>query len=78
MYTANFIALERYDMLEWPDVQNDLADILKAYFDQGKALFQENNRQVVEVYAEETPNPHTQKFMTNRLLHAHDIEILKE
>jgi Fe-S cluster biogenesis protein NfuA len=63
-------------MLEWPDVQNDLAEILKAYFDQGKELFQENKKQVVEVYAEETPNPLTQKFMTNRLLHAHDIEIL--
>jgi len=74
--SANFIALERYDMLEWPDVQNDLAEILKAYFDQGKELFQENKKQVVEVYAEETPNPLTQKFVTNRLLHAHDIEIL--
>lgn len=74
--SANFIALERYDMLEWPDVQNDLAEILQAYFDQGKVLFQESTRQVIEVYAEETPNPHTQKFMTNRLLHAHDIEIL--
>jgi Fe-S cluster biogenesis protein NfuA len=74
--SANFIALEKYDMLEWADVQNDLAEILQAYFDQGKELFQENKKQVVEVYAEETPNPLTQKFVTNRLLHASDIEIL--
>lgn len=74
--SANFIALEKYDMLEWTDVQNDLSEILQAYFDQGKELFLENKKQVVEVYAEDTPNPHTQKFVTNRILHVSDIEIL--
>lgn len=75
--SANFIALERFDMLEWEDVQNDLAEILKSYFDQGKELFktETDEKQVVEVYAEETPNPLTQKFVVNRFLTNQLIEV---
>ena len=89
--SANFIALERFDMLEWEDVQNDLAEILKSYFDQGKELFktETDEKHVVEVYAEETPNPLTQKFVVNRFLtnqlievknmeEAHEVPLAKE
>lgn len=76
--SANFIALERYDMLEWGDVEEDLKEILTAYFEQNKPLFQSDSKKAIEIYAEETPNPFVQKFVTNQFLTKHLIEVKKE
>jgi Fe-S cluster biogenesis protein NfuA len=76
--SANFIALERYDMLEWADVEEDLKEILTAYFEQNKPLFQSESKKVIEIYAEETPNPTVQKFVTNQFLTKHLIEVKSE
>ncbi|MFD1314536.1 NifU family protein [Namhaeicola litoreus] len=73
--SANFIALERYDMLEWGDVEEDLKEILTAYFEQNKPLFQSESKKAIEIYAEETPNPTVQKFVTNQFLTKHLIEV---
>jgi len=73
--SANFIALERFDMLEWGDVEEDLKEILTAYFEQNKPLFQSESKKATEIYAEETPNPTVQKFVTNQFLTKHLIEI---
>ena len=73
--SANFIALERFDMLEWGDVEEDLKEILTAYFEQNKPLFQSESKKAIEIYAEETPNPTVQKFVTNQFLTKHLIEI---
>ncbi len=73
--SANFIALERYDMLEWGDVEEDLKEILTAYFEQNKPLFQSETKKAIEIYAEETPNPTVQKFVTNQFLTKHLIEV---
>ncbi len=76
--SANFIALERYDMLEWGDVEEDLKEILSAYFEQNKPLFQTESKKAIEIYAEETPNPTVQKFVTNQFLTKHLIEVKNE
>jgi len=73
--SANFIALERFDMLEWGDVEEDLKEILTAYFEQNKPLFQSESKKAIEIYAEETPNPTVQKFVTNQFLTKHLIEV---
>ena len=74
--TANFIALEKFDILEWNEVEKELKDILEVYLDQNDSIFSENqNEQLVEVYAESTPNPNVQKFVTNKLLSNQNIEL---
>ena len=67
--TANFIALEKFDILEWNEVQAELREIFEAYMSQNESVFvATDNQNIVEVYAESTPNPNVQKFVTNRLL----------
>lgn len=74
--TANFIALEKFDILEWKEVEKELQEILEAYLAQNDSVFSEDQQeQLVEVYAESTPNPNVQKFVTNRLLSNQHIEI---
>ena len=74
--TANFIALEKFDILEWKEVQDELKEILGTYVAQNKSIFNEvNEEQLVEVYAESTPNPNVQKFVTNKLLTNQNIEL---
>jgi len=74
--TANFIALEKFDILEWHEVEEELQEILELYLEQNESIFTEDNKeQIVEVYAESTPNPNVQKFVTNRLLSNQHIEL---
>lgn len=74
--TANFIALEKFDILEWKEVEKELQEILEIYLDQNDSLFSEDSTEkLVEVYAESTPNPNVQKFVTNRLLSNQHIEL---
>jgi Fe-S cluster biogenesis protein NfuA len=74
--TANFIALEKFDILEWNEVQAELKEIFEAYMLQNESVFTATDSQnIVEVYAESTPNPNVQKFVTNRLLSNQNIEI---
>jgi len=77
--TANFIALEKFDILEWKEVEKELQEILEAFLDQNDSVFSEDRQeQIVEVYAESTPNPNVQKFVTNRLLSNQHIELSKQ
>lgn len=74
--TANFIALEKFDILEWNEVEKELQEILEVYLEQNDSLFSEDVKEKhVEVYAESTPNPNVQKFVTNRLLSNQNIEL---
>ncbi len=68
----NFVAIERYDIVTWEDVQQEVADQIENYLNSGAALIsesQEANKQVpVTVYAEATPNPNAMKFVANKKL----------
>ncbi|MDN3642622.1 NifU family protein [Lutimonas halocynthiae] len=77
--TANFIALEKFDILEWKEVEKELQEILEVYLQQNDSVFSEDkNEQLVEVYAESTPNPNVQKFVTNKLLSNQHIELSEQ
>ncbi len=74
--TANFIAIEKYDILEWNEVQAEIKEIFTAYVSQNDSIFVEKKAtNLIEVYAESTPNPNVQKFVTNRLLSNKNIEL---
>jgi len=74
--TANFIAIEKHNILEWKDVQNEIKEIFENYMSQNSSIFiEKKTTNLVEVYAESTPNPNVQKFVTNRLLSNQHIEL---
>jgi len=77
--TANFIAIERYNIVDWKDIQEELRQIIENYLNNNASLFnvEESSKKIpVQIYAENTPNPNVIKFVTNKLLTTQNIEIL--
>lgn len=67
--SGNFIGLERFDIVEWSDVKDEVAQQLVEYLNAGEPVILEEDtgKQVaVTVYAEVTPNPATMKFVASR------------
>lgn len=67
--SGNFIGLERYDIVEWDDVKDSVAQQLVDYLNAGEPVVKEDENQkkvAVTVYAEVTPNPSVMKFVTNK------------
>jgi len=76
--TANFIAIERYNIVEWEDVQEELQEVVENYLNKNGSLFNtsgKSKKMPVQIYAESTPNPNVMKFVTNKLLSSQNIEI---
>lgn len=76
--TANFIAIQRFDIVEWIDVQEEVAEQIQAYISDGNIVVNEETsstkKEAIEVYAEVTPNPAVMKFGTNKALTQTDVE----
>ncbi|NKI30602.1 NifU family protein [Croceivirga thetidis] len=68
--SGNFVALERYDIVSWNDVKDEVAQNLVEYLNSGGAVVQEdtNKPTPTTVYAEVTPNPSVMKYVANRML----------
>jgi Fe-S cluster biogenesis protein NfuA len=69
--SSNFIAIERYNIIEWPDVQAEVAEQIKTYLDSGNPVIKNDDKKskaAVTVYAESTPNPSALKFVCNKPL----------
>ncbi|MRT15756.1 NifU family protein [Vitellibacter sp. q18] len=69
--SQNFIAIEKYDIVDWPDVQEEVAASITDYLNAGKPVITEADapRQTpISIYAESTPNPSAMKFIANRPL----------
>lgn len=67
----NFVAIEKYSIVEWEDVQEAVAGQVQDYLNQGKPIVSqpsEDKKIPVMVYAESTPNPSVMKFATNKKL----------
>jgi Fe-S cluster biogenesis protein NfuA len=76
--TANFIAIQRFDIVQWLDVQEEVAEQIQAYINDGNVVVTETTsttkKEAIEVYAEVTPNPAVMKFGTNKALTQTDVE----
>ena len=75
--TANFIAIQRYDILEWIDVQEEVKEQIEAYLNDNGVVVNEaptSKKEAIEVYAEVTPNPSVMKFGSNKSLTQTDVE----
>jgi len=69
----NFIAIEKYNIIEWVDVQEEVAEQLKTYLNSGATIIKTDDSPSsklvpVTVYAETTPNPGVMKFVANKKL----------
>ena len=79
LISANFIALERFSIVEWSDVQEEVKEQIENFLNNGGVLITEETeiktkKIPVEVYAEVTPNPSVLKFVANKKLVAFDLE----
>lgn len=68
---SNFIAIERFDIVTWDDVQNEVAHQIETYLNNdGVVIIEEAEKPKapVTVYAESTPNPAVLKFVCNKAI----------
>lgn len=75
--SGNFIGLERYDIVQWEDVKDEVAQQLVEYLNAGEpvVLEEDNGKPIaVTVYAEVTPNPATMKFVASKKIVAGAFE----
>jgi NFU1 iron-sulfur cluster scaffold homolog, mitochondrial len=68
---SNFVAIERYNIVEWSDVQDEVAEQIETYLTNDGVVVTEaavKPKAAVTVYAESTPNPSVLKFVCNKVL----------
>ena len=70
--SSNFIAIERYNIVQWEDVQDAVAEQIENFVTSGGIIITADEtkakKQPVTVYGETTPNPSTLKFVVNKML----------
>lgn len=67
--SGNFIALERFDIVDWSSVKDEVAQQLVEYLNAGEPIVNEEEdtkKVAITIYAEITPNPAVMKFVANR------------
>lgn len=76
--SGNFIAIEKYNIVEWNDVKDAVAEQMETFVNGGGTIIQidENKSKIqpVTVYGETTPNPSALKFVVSRMLTKNAIE----
>lgn len=69
--SGNFIAIEKFSIVEWEDVQEEVAAQIEDFINNGGEILLENKevkKSPTTIYAETTPNPAVLKFVANKLL----------
>ncbi|WP_417354336.1 NifU family protein [Flavobacterium sp.] len=70
--SGNFIAIEKYSIVEWEDVQDDVASQIEEFVNNGGEIVKESTEVQKKVpstvYVESTPNPAVLKFVSNKRL----------
>lgn len=76
--SGNFIAIERFSIVEWSDVKDEVAQQISDFIaDGGKIIIEEQTfvkKLPITVYSETTPNPFTLKFVVSRMVTKKAIE----
>jgi Fe-S cluster biogenesis protein NfuA len=69
--SGNFIAIEKYNIVEWEDVKHAVAEQMEAFVSNGGEVVKQTEtpkKSAVTVYAESTPNPAVMKFVASKKL----------
>ena len=66
--SGNFIAIERYDIIEWDDVKKEVAIQIEEYLNNGGIVVKitSEKKEAITIYSESTPNPSVIKFVSNK------------
>jgi Fe-S cluster biogenesis protein NfuA/SAM-dependent methyltransferase len=68
--SGNFIAIERFSIVDWNDVKDAVAEQIEDYVKNGGKIIIEDplkpKKSAITVYGETTPNPATLKFVVSR------------
>jgi len=78
--SANFIAIERFKIVEWNEVQTELNQMISSYIDTNGSVFNKEIKETkiaIQVFTESTPNPNVNKFVANKMLTRQLIELNK-
>lgn len=74
---SNFIAIERFNIIEWEEVENEVANKIENYLNSGNKVISEEDgvkKTPISIYSESTPNPAVLKFVANKKLVDFQIE----
>ncbi len=76
--SGNFIAIEKFSIVEWEDVKDAVAEQIESFVADGGAIVtapeNKTQKQPITVYGETTPNPAALKFVVSRMLTKTAIE----
>ncbi len=76
--SGNFIAIDKYNIVEWTDVKDAVAEQIESFIaDGGGIIIKDENpakKQPVTIYGETTPNPATLKFVASKMITKTAIE----
>ena len=69
--TPLFISIERFNIVEWEDVEEEVKKLIENYLNSEKEVITEIKKEKnnpVSIYTESTPNPSVLKFVSNKLI----------
>ena len=69
--TPSFISIERFNIVEWEDVEEEVKNLIENYLNSEKEVISENKEKKnnpISIYTESTPNPSVMKFVSNKLI----------
>jgi Fe-S cluster biogenesis protein NfuA len=70
--SSNFIAIERFSIVEWDDIKQEVAEQIESYVNNGGVIVNitedSNKKMPISVYSESTPNPSVMKFVASKAL----------
>lgn len=76
--SGNFIAIEKFSIVEWEDVKEAVAEQIETFVSNGGVIINisenKTKKQPVTVYGESTPNPAALKFVVSRMLTKNAVE----
>lgn len=70
LISGNFIAVEKFSIVEWQDVKEEVAEQIEKFIKDGGVILEETSikKLPITIYGETTPNPAVMKFVANKLL----------
>ena len=69
--TPSFISIERFNIVEWEDVEEEVKNLIEKYLNSEKEVISEVKKEKnnpISIYTESTPNPSVLKFVSNKLI----------
>ena len=69
--TPSFISIERFNIVEWEDVEEGVKNLIEKYLNSEKeviSVVKKEKNNPISIYTESTPNPSVLKFVSNKLI----------